>query len=735
MKRTKLFLTGMAALALSLGLLFTGCDDGGSDPDSTQKDTEDTSAIYKSTKGSDTYVLILENNDPAAGDDFILYKGVTASFGANTTTSVSGTITGSPSPTSIVLRPSNGNINGADDITATIDADGKLTTLASTGSASAFAATGLTGVEVETLAGSVALDKTAPKVGETITATLTTTTPASFSATTHIVTYNWYEGTASGTITTPLTAGVTGNTCTVAGPTGKFFKVDVRVIGYKGIKTAATTTASAAAPTSDVSTAAAINVAQGDTSFKVTSTGGTLAGSLKVFVSGDGATVTLTADTTVSGAFQVTASKVTQTTGKIVVTGLNAAVASPSNGASTFALKSGNAAVTVTLKADAQTLQVTSIAAKTGVPAVLPNEAAYEFVANEGAVSGNKKIFYDASGLAYQLSGTRVPTSGQTPLDADFDADLIAALTDLSTVLTSASVGTFGVTGGAVTAIATVAAATVPAGTDFFFPGATVSLAVGAFTVEDGASFTAGTADDNVTFKGAVITADTGAIATTGAALATIDLTAQAHTIALADGGSIATAGAGKLVVGKTEFSGAGIWTASLGTSAASITITSNANGAVITAPSGTAESSLTATGTPVITQNSGSGNTLTLTGYVTINLGGTNASPAGSIVLVAHGTNTNGGTITLSDTNGLIKTGNTGAATAMTAGASNLTIGGKGVALNTITYANVFGSGSATGSLSKIGGVAGNFHPIGTTPGTNDVTLAADKELAGTGT
>jgi hypothetical protein len=495
-------------------------------------------------------------------------------------------------------------------------------------------------------------------------------------------------------------------------------------------------------------------------------------------------------------------------------------------------------------------------------------------------VSSNNDIFYDNSGLVYKLSNTLVPTSGQTPLDPDFDGALIAVLTNLANgdkvifgangavasatfnaAPTAAKItGAFGGTnalileadtssgGGSVGAFAIPAGKTLTVGAsgvlklsatsgtltitgtllvdkdgtdkvtiidavitpssaaETLGDGSTGSVIVATSKVElasggsiaaaGAGTFTVGTSTNTFVLTDGTITAggaETLVASATAAAAGTVALAADASaigllgdgtlavagtgsltvgpaaksvklenatvtaatgvsnpnvakvasgegTITLAAGdtlafiatGKITTAGTGKLVAGATTFGGAGTWTASLGSNATSITITSSANGAVITAPSGTAASALTATGTPVITQNSGSGNTLTLTGFVTIALAGTNASPAGSIVLVADSTPANGGKITFSDANSLITTANANGSPTALAGTNGLAIGGKTIVLNTMTYAAIYGDGGNGNPLSKIGGASGDMRPNGSTAVTDDVTLAANIVVVG---
>jgi hypothetical protein len=575
MKHSKLFLTGMAALLLSFGLMMTGCDSGG-DSD------------------SDTTINAADYIEITAG-----VTGVTGSPGTAATFTVT------------VKNP--------------LEATKKATfTKVATNDVVYIGGTGGTAKEAQATAIAAALNA-AP--GAKYDAAVGTTVGTDD----HIITL---------TQKTPY------------GPVDAANKPAVAVTAYT------------APVTNDVSTAAAIDVAENDTALAVIATGGSLKTGLKVFISTDGATVTITTATSVDGAFApATGATVAQDGLKIIVKGLAVAAANPTNNNGATALKSGSGTVTVTLKGDAQATQVTSVAAKTSVPVVLGDQAAYEFVS--GATAGADKILFATNPLSLQISN-----GAATPIDADIDAELIGYLTALKAVLTSASVGTFKVAGGAgaITEIATVAAATVPAGTNLFVPGADVKVPAAAVTVTG--TLTIGTATNNVSItKGTYTAAGAGTLGVGATGVVTM---ADGDTLALLDGGKIEIAGTGKIVVGATTIDGVGAWTATLGTGATIILITSAATGAIITAPSGTAASTLAASGTaPAITQAAGTAsNVLDIGAFITIDLQGTNAALVGAIKMVE---NSNPATLKLAGATTIIKTGNTGS-TEVTPNSSNST-------------------------------------------------------------
>jgi hypothetical protein len=142
MKHSKLFLTGMAALLLSFGLMMTGCDSGG-DSDSGTTLTpppppDDLAMLYmsKGTVGTTdtTFVLELEKviaprasyagraaYTPAETDKYTLYVGATpaegSSFDYATAPSQSGTVT---AKTGDVLTLTPAAPNSANTFKATI---------------------------------------------------------------------------------------------------------------------------------------------------------------------------------------------------------------------------------------------------------------------------------------------------------------------------------------------------------------------------------------------------------------------------------------------------------------------------------------------------------------------------------------------------------------------------------------------------------------------------------------
>jgi hypothetical protein len=115
----------------------------------------------------------------------------------------------------------------------------------------------------------------------------------------------------------------------------------------------------------------------------------------------------------------------------VVITGLTAADTS----GGTDTLVEGTDKVKVTLKADAQQSGATAVAAHTGVPVVVPPETAdppaYVVVATAGDVDDVTKIHYTSASksLKYQTTGDGSATT--KTLDEDFDAALIAVLSNL----------------------------------------------------------------------------------------------------------------------------------------------------------------------------------------------------------------------------------------------------------------------------------------------------------------
>jgi hypothetical protein len=165
--------------------------------------------------------------------------------------------------------------------------------------------------------------------------------------------------------------------------------------------------------------------------------------------------------------------------------------------------------------------------------------------------------------------------------------------------------------------------------------GSKVELAAGgSITAAGTATFTVGSGNTFALEKGTVANptnASVTLVASNGAAAGGTVVLPAATTLTLENGGAITIVGTGTLTAGLTTFGGAGLWTAS----GAAVTITGNANGAIITAPDGTAASTLTGTGTaPAITQNTGAGNVLTIEAGVTLD------TTAASIVLKSDASN-----------------------------------------------------------------------------------------------
>jgi hypothetical protein len=223
----------------------------------------------------------------------------------------------------------------------------------------------------------------------------------------------------------------------------------------------------------DVTGETAANVTAGDTALAVTATGGELKTGLKVFVSTDGGTVTITTATSVDGAIATgSTATVAQDGLKIIVKGLTAAADSPNNTTGTPKLKS-SAKAAIVIKGDAQTTQVTSVTATTGKPVAVVAQA---YTVGDGTTNDTikftagtpNKVKYNHSG------GTAV---SDTNLDADFDAALIAVFTHTALGLTGTDTITFGA-GGVVSAIGVVATPTAARLTAAFGFAPAVTLGV-----------------------------------------------------------------------------------------------------------------------------------------------------------------------------------------------------------------------------------------------------------------
>jgi hypothetical protein len=271
----------------------------------------------------------------------------------------------------------------------------------------------------------------------------------------------------------------------------------------------------------------------------------------------------------------------------------------------------------------------------------VPAGKTLEITGADLGTAANAKVTVDGT-LVVGVTGGQAVTLTKAVITSTAASDAI--FNDASNVGTLGLLGTDKVEladGGSITVEGT-------AGTITSAAGSVIDATLGSIVVDAGA--------DSVTIAKAVITggAANTALATTNTAV-TVTLAAL-DTLALADGGSITIAGSGSVVAGATTCSGAGAWTATRGTNATSILITSAATGATITAPDGTAASTLTASGTaPTITQAGGTNNALGIGANVTVALGCTIATPAtiGSIVLTEHGTD--GGKITFVDTTSVI--------------------------------------------------------------------------------
>jgi hypothetical protein len=168
---------------------------------------------------------------------------------------------------------------------------------------------------------------------------------------------------------------------------------------------------------------ATIDVTAGDTALVVIATGGTIKNTAKVFIKDDGSAVTITNESTLSGATELGAG-IEKKNDRFVITGLTAA---DSTGG-TDKLVEGTGTVTVMLKVDAQQSAATGVAAHTGVPVVID---AQEYTL--GSIAEDKIAFTPATTsppapakVNWHVNGGSA--TGDTPLDPDFDADLIAVL-------------------------------------------------------------------------------------------------------------------------------------------------------------------------------------------------------------------------------------------------------------------------------------------------------------------
>ena len=777
MKRTKLFLTGMAALAaLSFGLLMTGCDDGGGGGGTTPP-PQDSSFLYRSTNSANTFALELKKPVPiadraytaAANDLYNLVVGPTTGFPTGASFQ-SGTVEGASSgvitlvPTADATKKLTVTINARGEMTQIEGASGVTEIVFNSGAPMPLAAAlTLTTVAVPTLGGTVSFVETgAPTQGTTLTVNVTNLTGG---ATASALKYEWlFKSGASGAVFEVL-EDVTTNTYLLTGEdVGGTIKVIVTAALYNG---SASVTSAAIQPDTTNTIAFANMSTSGAGTLITASTGLTAMKAVTYAATGNAQTKIITialTDGVVSTAIDMSAAN----TANILKVGSNNASAANLEGwTATATARIGDDAIKIQFHGSDSTANLADVSIRAASDIQSAFAASVIPTAIDKDTRGAQVVADLSTNATYGSAGSGLVTLGGEPSLAnatsitvpegiilDVNTQTLAMATKALTIKGTVQLGaagavssttgviTVGTGADTVTTVgATFTAATTAAPT--FADGATGTITLGgsgntivlaaeadSIAIAGDASLVVGGAGGKVTLKKATYTAAASSPVVTVAEshIAEVTITAG-ETLALDDGGSIALTGDATITAVKTTFSGAGVWTATLCVSATDVLITSHANGALITSTDAAGTSTLAASGTPVITQTSASGNTLSIGAYVTLDLGGTDAGPAGSIVLVAHATPANGGTITFAAT-GLIKTGNTGIATSPNG--TTYTIGGQGITLDTLAGANIKGSGSATGPLLSIGGAAGFFHPSGTTPTANDVTLAADKAIAG---
>ncbi|MDR2493657.1 MAG: hypothetical protein LBD24_00355, partial [Spirochaetaceae bacterium] len=299
------------------------------------------------------------------------------------------------------------------------------------------AATGLTGQPVDTLAGTFGIDKSEPLVGDTITATLAPTTPAAIDATT-LVKYQWYTGTSATAIDTKITSATAAAYTVVTGDQGKYLKVEVRVIGFHGIKAAATNAVTeGSGPQITEKDSAAFAVTAGDTALKITGTTTTASfkdgSGIKVYIKDNGKEALITDATpaptgyTAPSGTAVLIAEHDATSGKPVlwVKGLTAAATPVASGK----LISGTADITVKIAVGAQDGDVGAVAAPvSGVATVIP-AGTYAINGTAGSagqitlVSGYQITYFSSASGASQVQNAPVPAAN------DFNKQIIDVLT------------------------------------------------------------------------------------------------------------------------------------------------------------------------------------------------------------------------------------------------------------------------------------------------------------------
>jgi hypothetical protein len=176
-------------------------------------------------------------------------------------------------------------------------------------------------------------------------------------------------------------------------------------------------------------------VTAGDTAFKVVATGGTLESGLKVFIKDDGTAITITKAATLTDYVEAAGNglTVTQAGQVIVVTDLTAATTSGDD----KTLVSGGT-IPVTLAADAQTSQVSSIDGLSKVPQPLGDNT---YTVKAPGSNGAQEV---------TINGSVITVESDT-LDPDIDEDVVGILLPALQVLVADD--TFDITTGALDAI------------------------------------------------------------------------------------------------------------------------------------------------------------------------------------------------------------------------------------------------------------------------------------------
>ncbi|MDR2494177.1 MAG: hypothetical protein LBD24_03030 [Spirochaetaceae bacterium] len=615
MKHSKLFLTGMAALLLSFGLMMTGCDSGGGSDDPPPP-KPDTSVTYRSTATISTvpYTFILEvvkapaagasirAYTPAATDTFVLYAGPTASFGDDYD-KVEGTVEASDTAgevTTLTLTT-----DAADTITATISAAGGLTSLnGAIGSVTIAETTALTPVlPLEALGGATIAITGTMKSGSTLTAAVSAITPAA--AGNGIKSYQWLRNGTPIEDATALEYDLLGD------DVGATLKLRLTVLGYTGhVDSDATVTITEgfklAANTYTV-VAAESNVDAATKVHYATST------QLLTYFTSSSTTETLLQDTSLDKVLSgLSAGDTFVVDSNGLITAVTAGVTTAPDAAALTSVLAGVAnSGTVTLG------MTTTLDESLTVPANKTLNAADKTLGTSGTetvtINGTLISGTTASKKA-TLSGGVVITAGAA--EANLAADGVVTVLGSGSTIDLASgasikvegnnasliVGTGGATTTFVKATITAtanAALTAAASTGAVNIGGTsVALANGGtITTLSTAALSAGDGTDDTALTLVTITAPAGGDTITGTAGGV--LTIPASGIAFAAGGTAAIIGNGALVMGDTnkvtlakatytaDASGGGSFAAGVFTMAVDDTLVLIANGKIEIAGSG----------------------------------------------------------------------------------------------------------------------------------------------------